>query len=130
MRYIIFFICILGGFALKFHFENEELESYKQKKKSLPTLNGIGQSPSLSTEKDNAFSQNASQASSDLVPLENSFEEEIPDQQESADLAEEHQKGLDDIESEEDYKNKIQQKIDESGSDFISLNKKKVRVTK
>lgn len=121
MRYIFLFIFLLGGLALKFHFEDEELHSYKysgeETRKSL--LNGIN--------KNKLQLENHPQVLTGFTPSEDSSDQEIPNKQELTDIAEEHQRGLEEIESEEEYKQKIQQKITENGSDFISLNKKRQR---
>ena len=60
---------------------------------------------------------------------ENNTEDNLPDNQEVTDLAEEYQKNIEEIESEEEYERMVRNSMYESGSDFISLNRKKTRVT-
>ncbi len=62
-------------------------------------------------------------------PEENNTEDNLPDNDELTDQAEEFQKNIEEIESDEEYERMVSKSMHEGGSDFISLNKKKTRVT-
>ena len=114
--------------ALKLHLENEELLSGHHNG-PIKGATDIQNSKLDNLKLNQSKNRNVNQFQIGNSSGEDISDDEIPDNQELTDLAEEHQRGIEEIESETEYEEKIRQKIYESGSDFISLNKKKIKAT-
>ena len=126
MKYFILLIFILGGVAFKLHLENDQLLS-----NSSPSINQVTIKHAKSKLNTIKVTEpqigNTNHAEPSDLSEKEPDDEELPDNQQITDLAEDHQRGIDEIESESEYEQIIRKKMYEDGSDFISLNKKKIK---
>ncbi len=133
MKYFILFGLFLFITALVLHLENKKIliESHsddipQNKSKLFYQSARIFQSEKMFLESN---SLNERQIAVGNFPEENNTEDNLPDNDELTDQAEEFQKNIEEIESDEEYERMVSKSMHEGGSDFISLNKKKTRVT-